>query len=210
MRNSAILLEEALLNSRLNTLQTLTESDLREFDKEITEEELSALTESFKEDPELLVEFLGTIAGLGGKAAKYLSKKFGGASSKLGGFGKSLNKYSGQKKAAKTKATKKKAFQADQGKSKKAHRDAVVAYGKALKSGDSKARSSALAGLKSARDTNRLMHGRTVDPKNKGKAPLTGAKVKTASKKTKDFHKKRLYKRLAECLAQVYLEQLEG
>lgn len=208
MMSNSVLLEEALLTSRLNTLQSLTESDLKELDKGITEEDLSALTETFKEDPELLVEFLGTIAGLGGKAAKYLSSKFGSASSAVGGVGKKLNKFSGQKKAAKTKATKKKAFKADQGKSKTAHRDAVVAYGKALKSGDVKARSSALASLKSARDTNRIMHGRTVNPKNKGKSPVTGQKVQTASKKSNDFYKKRLYKRLGECLVELHFQKL--
>ncbi len=141
-----IIVEEALISvSRNQGLQALTE-DLKVIDTNLKEEELASLVEALSQDEELLVEFLGTIAGLGGKFASRLG-------SKVSGFGNRLQAYS-----------QKKALGREQQQSKLAHRSAVRAYGKSLKGGDPNTRSQALASLVAARHQNRVSHGRAQDP----------------------------------------------
>ena len=118
MKVSNILLEEALFNSHLNTLNSLCESDLRELDNSLTEDELQEIMESFKQDPEALLEFLGTIAGLGMKASRYATKKLGGFR-----FNHSLKKAN----KAHFKNT-----QEAPNKTRKAYINATNAYGKEL------------------------------------------------------------------------------
>lgn len=140
------LVEQSILNSvKTKNLQTLTE-DLKLIDPNLTDDNLEVLIETLNQDDELLLEFLGTIAGLGGKFASKLGSKFGN-------FGNKLNAYSNQK-----------ALNREQHSARLAHRQAVRAYGKSLKGGDPNSRSQALASLVSARHQNRVTHGRAQDP----------------------------------------------
>lgn len=196
MRNSAILVEEALFEHRLNTLISLTESDLKELDKNLTEDELSALTESFKEDPELLVEFLGTIAGLGGRAAKYLQGKAKAFGQAVGGVGDKLSRYSDKQAGLASAKKMAKDRQSQIKQTRLAHRKAVVGYGKSLKGKDMGARQKAMDAMVAARTASKAARGVTG-----GKGPRTNM---TPALSAKD----RVYKRLGESLAEVYLEAL--
>jgi hypothetical protein len=199
MKNSKLLLEEALFNSHLNTLLVLTESDVKELDPKLTPEELSALTESFKEDPELLVEFLGTIAGLGGKAAKYLGNKAAGFAGSMLQKGQKMSDYSDAKKADKFKRS-----------SRLAHRKAVVNYGKSLKSKDPGARLASYEAMVNARKQSQGARGRT--PGNAGVGPFGGEvdyKAQSMPQSKKNYyHKKKMYSRLGEALINATLEAL--
>lgn len=194
MKSSKLLVEEALLTSRIKTLYSLTESDIKDLDKDLTPEEVTALMESFYEDPQLMLEFLGTIAGLGGKAAKFMSSKFSGASKSLGKLGKKATNFSNQR-----------ALKGERNKARKAHTAAVKAYGKSLKSNDPKARKSALAAMVTARNNSRMSRGKSF---NLGTTPKGNPKTARGKYASDPRTRNNMYKRLGECLVDLIGDKL--
>jgi hypothetical protein len=199
--NVSLLLEEALLLTEEKKFKGLLLEDLKTLDESLSDEDFDLLYESLQEDEELLVEFLGTIAGLGSKAAKWLS-------SKSSSIGKKLGNYSAKTAAAKKAKSDKKELAGVIKSTRGEHTNAVKAYGKALKGKDPKAQKAALAALKIARNNSRIARGKSQFT---GRAPgkkVSQQRMGDLQKTLAARRKTSIYKRLGEALVEIVVEDL--
>lgn len=164
----------------------------------LTEQEVNDLVDLICEDEELLVEFLGQLAGFLGK--------------KLGSAGSSLQAYSGKQRGL---ALKKK-YKAEKLKAQKSsraeHSAAIQAYMKALKGGDHKTRSKAYSAMKLAQQ--KSLASRGINLKNTSKSFINKkGKIFTPNSVHKEYRRKwgiKEFKELILLAAEQLNEQREA
>jgi flagellar biosynthesis chaperone FliJ len=81
-----ILTEQLILEAQINKALVLCESEVLRLDPNVNKDFLTNLMEDLHESPDLLFEFLGTIAGLGSRAFGKVASRFGGMSDKLNAY----------------------------------------------------------------------------------------------------------------------------
>ena len=130
----------------------------------ITKEEVEELLEHLNgQDPEVIEEFFGKLAGMLGGGLSHLGKKLGN--------------YHKKSERIKAKNSAKKAVRQGKLDTRRAHSDAIKAYGKTLKGGDLKARKTAFANMKAAQQKSLASRGITLT----GKKQSSGKKTRTLS-----------------------------
>lgn len=129
----------------------------------ITESEIEELMETLSNDEELLVEFLGQLAGAIGK--------------KLSGFGGALNTYSANQSKKALRKDRKNKLKKARTDSRAGHSAAIKTYMKTLKGGDPRERNKAYSAMKLAQQKSLASRGITLKSPDKAYLNQKGQRV---------------------------------
>lgn len=142
----------------------------------LTEQEVNDIVDLICEDEELLVEFLGQLAG-------FLGKKLGSAGSSLKAYSRKQQGIAQRKKYKAEKLQAKKSSRAE-------HSAAIQAYMKALKGEDHKARSKAYVAMKLAQQKSLSSRGITLKNPSGGSRINKKGRISTPNLVHKEYRRK--------------------